>query len=104
MITMALATLIILPDEMLKIGLRLAGYKQRRMDRAKKETNIEHFKAQHKLSPAAVAAIWEDLKLTEVPEACVDVKDWKIKFFLIALHHLKRYPREAKFDAFLRWS
>jgi hypothetical protein len=57
---------IISPDEMLKIGLRLAGYKQHRMNRAKnKETNIERFKAQlYGLSPAFVAAIW-DIQLTE---------------------------------------
>jgi len=100
-------TSIISPDEMLKIGLRLAGYKRRRMRRAKKETNIERFKAQYGSSPAVVAAIWEDLQLTETPEARVDVKDRKIKYFLIALHHLKRYPTEyegeAKFDVSLMW-
>ena len=52
-------TLIISPDEMMKIGLRLAGYKRRRMNRAKKETNIERFKAQYGSSPAVVAEIWE---------------------------------------------
>jgi hypothetical protein len=89
-------TSIILPDKMLKIGLRLAGYKQRWKNRVKKEANIEHFKAQYGSSPAVVAAIWEDLQLTEIPEAHVHVnKDQKIKyFFLIALHHLKRYPTE----------
>jgi hypothetical protein len=52
-------TLIILPDEMLKIGLRLTGYKKRRLRNIiKKETNIEHFKAQFGSSLAVVAAIW----------------------------------------------
>jgi hypothetical protein len=100
-------TSIISPDEMMKIGLKLAGYKQRLVDRAKKETNIERFKAQYRSSPAVVAAIWEDLQLTEIPEAHVHDKDRKIKFFLISLHHLKRYPtkyeREAKFDVSLMW-
>jgi hypothetical protein len=77
-------------------------------EQSQEETNIVHFKAQYGLSPAAVvAAIWEDLQLTEIPKAHVHVKDWKIKYFLIALHHLKRYPtnykREAKFDLFLMW-
>jgi hypothetical protein len=49
------------PDEMMKIGLRLEGYKRRRMNRAKKETNIERFKAQYGSFPALVAATWEDL-------------------------------------------
>ena len=100
-------TSIILPDEMMNIGLKLAGYKQRRMDRSKKETNIERFKAQYKSSPAVVAAIWEDLQLPEISKAHVHDKDWKLKFFLIALHHLKHYPtkykREAKFDVSLMW-
>jgi hypothetical protein len=45
-------TSIISPDEMLEIGLGLAGYKQRRINRAKKKTNIERFKAQYGSSPA----------------------------------------------------
>jgi hypothetical protein len=101
-------TSIVLPDEMLKIGLRLAGYKQLQMDRAKKDTTIEWFKTQYGSTPAVVAAIWEDLQLTETPEAQhVHVKDRKIKYFLIALHLLKQYPtkyeREAKFDVSLMW-
>ncbi len=86
-------TLIISPDEMLKSGLRLAGYKQCWINRAKKETNIEHRKPQYGLSPAVVAAaIWEALQLTEITKAHVHVKYLKIEYFMIALHHLKRYP------------
>jgi hypothetical protein len=100
-------TSIISPDEMMKTGLRLAGYKRRRMNKAKKETNIERFKAQYGSSPVVVAAIWEDLQLTDISEAFVHEQDQKIKFFLITLHHLKRYPteyeREAKFDVSLMW-
>jgi hypothetical protein len=95
------------PDEMLTKGLRLAGYKRRRRNRVKKETNIERFKAIFGSSPAVVAAIWEDLQLTEIPEAHVHENDRNIKYFLIALHHLKRYPteyeREAMFDVSLMW-
>jgi hypothetical protein len=53
-------TSIIAPDKMMKIGLKLAGYNQCWVDRAKKETSIEHFKAPYGLSPAVVAALWED--------------------------------------------
>jgi hypothetical protein len=71
-------------------------------EQSQEGTNIEHFKAQYGLSPAVVDAIWEDLQLTEIPGVCVHVNDWKIKYFLIALYHLKHYPtkleQEAKFD------
>jgi hypothetical protein len=100
-------TSIITSNEMLKVGLEFGGYKSRRINRAKKATNIERFKALFGASPRVVALIWEDLQTTQVDAAHVVPKDRKVKFYLMALHHLKRYPteyeREAKFDMNIGW-
>ncbi len=101
-------TSIITSNEMLKVGLKTGGYTSRRLNRAKKATNIERFKSLYGSSPRVVALIWEDLQTTQVDNAHVVPKDRKVKFFLMALHHLKRYPteyeRERLFDMNIGWS
>jgi hypothetical protein len=100
-------TSVITPDEMLKIGLKLAGYKRRRIRRAKKKTNIDRFKGHFGSYPLVCVIIWEDLQSTEVDEARVPIEDRKIKYFLMSMHHLKRYPteleREGMFDISAMW-
>jgi hypothetical protein len=100
-------TSIITSDEMLQFGLKIGGYKSLRINRAKKATNIERFKSLYGSSPCVVALIWEDLQTTQVDAAHVLPGDRKVKFFLMALHHLKRYPteyeQEAKFDINIGW-
>ena len=100
--------LIYTPDEIMKIGLRFAGYKKRRIRRAKEKTNIERFRGHFGSDPHIYAAIWEDLQTTNVEEARVGPQDFvrdaikNVRYFLMAMHHLKRYPteleREAMFD------
>jgi hypothetical protein len=100
-------TSIITSNEMLKVGLKIGGYKNGRINRAKKATNINRFKSLYGSTPRVVALIWEDLQTTQVDAAHVLPKDRKVKFFLMALHHLKRYPteyeQEAKFDINIGW-
>ena len=100
-------TSIITSNEMLKVGLKIGGYKNRRINRAKKATNIARFKSLYSSTPRVVASIWEDLQSTQVEGAHIRPGDRKVKFFLMALHHLKRYPteyeREAKFDVNIGW-
>jgi hypothetical protein len=54
--------------------------------------NISRFKSHFGSNPDVYACIWEDLQLTENPEAQVDAKDMDIDAFLIGIHFLKRYP------------
>jgi hypothetical protein len=95
-------------DEILRFGLQLVGYTRRRIRRAKKDTNVDRFLRGHFESNLIIyAAIWEDLQMTKVEEAQVPPKDLNILFFLMAMHHLKRYPaevdREALFDISQKW-
>jgi hypothetical protein len=101
------ATSILTGDEFLKLGLKIVGYKGRRIRRCKKKTNVERFVEHYGSIPTICAIIWEDLQTTEVEEARVPVEDLNVHFFLMAMHALKRYPtegeREAIFDISKKW-
>ncbi len=89
-------TSILTVDDMIITGLSLGGYTKQRIERAKGSTNIERYKSLYGSSPHVCAMIWEDLQTTSLPNAHVLRRDRKVKWFLIALHHLKRYPTEIK--------
>jgi hypothetical protein len=98
---------ILTADEFLKIGLQLVGYKKRRIRRAKKRLNAERFLGHYGSIPCICAMIWEDLQTTEVEEAPIPAEHLKVEYFLMAMHHLKRYPteveREGMFDISSKW-
>jgi hypothetical protein len=100
-------TSILTPSELLKIGLNLVGFTRRRIRRAKTTTNMKRFKSFFGSSPAVIAMIWEDLQKTRINEARVPPQDRKIKYILMAMHHLKCYPteieREGMFDISAMW-
>jgi hypothetical protein len=89
-------TSILTADEFLKIGLQLVGYKKRRIRRAKKRSNVERFLGHYGSIPCIYAMIWEVLQTTEVKEARVPAEHLKVEYFLMAMHHLKRYPTEVE--------
>jgi len=84
------------PDEILNKGLRLVNYSPRRIRRAKRKRNIERFKGHFGSEPVVLAQIWEDLQRTDVAEARLPPGDAKLDRFLMAMHHLKRYPTELE--------
>jgi hypothetical protein len=91
-------TSILTPKEITKIGLKLVGFKRQQSQRARRKTNVERFKGFFRASPAVYAEIWEDLQKTNVKEAQVPPQDRKVKHFLMAMHHLKRYPTELELE------
>lgn len=95
-------------DELLYLGLRLIRYKCRRINRARKATNIKRFRKNFGGVPDAVNALWEDLQTTDDPEAFLEEKDRDIKKLLMALYQIKKYPteedRERIFDLSHSWS
>ena len=98
---------IISPTEMLKIGLDLVGFTERRIEQAYIVTNGDRFVSFFGASAAVCAQIWEDLQVTGIEEAFILPNDGDVKYFLMALHHLKKYPteveREALFDVSAMW-
>jgi hypothetical protein len=86
-------------NEILLIGLRLVGFTECRINRAKMATNIERFKAYYGSNPTVCAFSWQDLQETELKTAWVPPSKRNLKHFLMVLHHLKRYPTEIEGEA-----
>jgi hypothetical protein len=94
--------------DILKIGRWLVGCKEQRIWHANKTTNSEQLWRLFGSDQHVYATIWEDFQMTDVEKAQVCPADlvhdeMKImRYFLTAMHHLKRYPtaleREAMFD------
>jgi hypothetical protein len=83
-------------NEIMKQGLLLVNYTRKRIRRAKMKRNIERFKGHFGSKPSVIAKIWEDLQTTQVAEARVLAEDLHMNLFLMAMHHLKRYPTELE--------
>lgn len=90
------SVMVLTADEIMKHGLKLVKYTRRRIKRAKTIRNIERFKGHFGSQPVVVAQIWEDLQTTQVVEARVPPVDLHLDHFLMAMHHLKRYPTELE--------
>jgi hypothetical protein len=80
----------------MKQGLLLVNYICQRIKRAKMKRNIERFKGHFGSKPSVIPHIWEDLQTIELAEAQVLPEDLHMNLFLMALHHLKRYPTELE--------
>jgi hypothetical protein len=86
-------------DELLKLGLRMVRYRSKRIRRAKRETNQNRFRKHFGSSALVCALIWEDLQTTTVQDARVPPDSRRIEYFLMAMHHLKLYPKEYEREA-----
>jgi hypothetical protein len=86
-------------DELLKLGLRMVRYRSKRIRRAKRETNLNRFRKHFGSSPLVCALIWEDLQTTKVRDAWVPPDSRRIEYLLMAMHHLKLYPKEYEREA-----
>ena len=84
------------PSELRLRGLLLVNYTRQRIKRAKTKRNNERFAGHYGASPAIVAKIWEDLQTTAIEGARVHPNDLDIDDFLMAMHHLKRYPTDLE--------
>ena len=95
-------------EEMLSFGLELAGYKEPRVDRARAETNEERFAANFGVATATACTIYEDMQLTTIEASRIDGTPLELKYFLMALYYLRKYPTEsdleAKFDYSKYWA
>jgi len=96
------ALVVLTVEEILRKGLLLVNYSRKRIRKAKKKRNLERFRGHYGSDPIVIAQIWEDLQRTLIPEAHLPPDDAKLDRFLMAMHHLKRYPtdleREPIFD------
>jgi hypothetical protein len=94
---------IVMPDEFLLTGLSVF-YSGNQLGRSSKATNIDRFKKLFGVKPFVCSTIWEDLQTHSNPgldnrgTPLLPVVGRKLnpKHFLMALHHLKRYPTEME--------
>lgn len=94
--------------EILLLGLKQVNFTDERVNRVQgnpstSKTNIDRFKGHFGCNHVVVAALWEDLQVTDLPQAKWKVKDAdNIMHLFEALHFLKSYKtelnRESTFD------
>ena len=80
------------PEEMMKTALRYRGYTERRLKRAKGKTNIFRFKHHFGISPVTAVWVYTDLQTTNIPEAKIQGGELDLKYFLMGLHYIRKYP------------
>lgn len=83
-------------DEIMRIGLDLAGFSLRRQSRVMRKTNVERFKSFYGAEARVYAQIWEDLQTTNIPAANIGSVKPDIESFLMAVNFLKEYPTEKQ--------
>lgn len=86
-------------DEILYKGLKLVHFTSKQIKKAKRKRNYVRFKGHFGSHPDVIAVLWEDLQTTAINEARLDSKNRNIEHFLMAMHHLKRYPRGLEREA-----
>ena len=89
------------PNEMMKVGLKLAGYSAHQLRRTKnRKTNVRRFKSHYGPDSLVAAFVWEDLQRARGEEYYIPPKNNRIiKYYLMAMHFLKRYPTKLKQEA-----
>ena len=88
--------------EMLRHGLELVGFEQKRRTKVKHLTNIYRFKSHFGSTPFVCAQIWEDLLFTNIPDAFIGNDKPCVDSFLLALHFLQCYPTEVERSATIK--
>jgi hypothetical protein len=98
---------VILPGNVMYRGLKLVGYRRSRIKRATDAENTRRFRAHFGINPATACTIYEDLQNSEIEEVRMEGSDAAVKFLLIALNFLRKYPHEddleARFDYSSGW-
>ena len=87
------------PEQVLRIGLKLAGASKQQQERRLQKTNIKDFKAIYGTEPVVCAKIWDDLQTTNIAEAKIDATLYdgaNLKNFLRSCHFLMRYKTETE--------
>ena len=92
----ALVTHIVTVQQILLVGLELF-YKPDRIARVENlSTNIDRFNTKFGIQPVTACMLYEDLQKTNVDDARINQPDdTTLKFFLLSLHYLRKYPTSS---------
>ena len=89
-------TVVVTAQKMLQKGLGLVHYSEQRVGRAGLATNLRRFKDHYGCKPSIAALIFEDLQVTDIPEARLDVKKISLFYYLQSLNFLYVYDAEHR--------
>lgn len=97
-----LVTHIVTVQQILQAGLALF-YSPARVARVKNNsTNLDRFNTKFGVQPVTACMIYEDLQKTNIDDARIDSpNDISLKFFLISLYYLQKYPTEDVMESTL---
>ena len=87
---------ILTEDEMLLAGMKALKWTDDELSRGSKETNNNRFRGHYGADPHVIAALWVDLQTTSIIKARLDPAKRDINGLFVALHFLKRYPKEIE--------
>jgi hypothetical protein len=82
--------------EFLEIGLKVFFTEERIKTFRSYKSQVDNFKEYFGCTPLIAAKLWEDLQRTSIPEAKLDPDHLEPKHFLMALHHLQKYPTDKE--------
>lgn len=90
----------------MKYGLQLLGFNDYRQKRVKRRTNLKRFKALYGSHPDVYQEMLIDLQTISDTKYQFVIKDvWKgLKYFLITIHFLAKYPEETDAAGQFKWS
>lgn len=87
-------------NEVMLEGLALVNFTEARINRVKKAaTNKQRFKDHFGCLPVVCTQLFHDLQTTDDPSARLDDNKINIKYLLMTLHWLYRYPTEPEMEA-----
>jgi len=93
-----MGVLVYTPDEVMQVGLKIAGMSTERQKRLRRKTLLCDFKACYGASPVVLAAIWVDLQITPSEKDRINLrkKAVNLKNFLWSYEFLFQYKTEAQ--------
>jgi hypothetical protein len=92
--------LILTAEDILRKGLELGGFDRDRQKNVRRAQNLERFKSLYGSNPVVYAAIFEDLQMTQLPDARVDPQTLCVESFLMAFHFINVTPPKINSLAF----
>ena len=85
---------VVTPERIQYLGLKLVGYKSKRLKKSTSKVNYSRFKAFFGLSPVSAAEIYHDMQTTDIEDAKVEGSRIDLRNLFIGLHYLWKYPTE----------
>lgn len=103
-----MSLVVLTPDDVLRRGLILVGFDERRQQRVKKKKNLSRFRQHYASDPVVYAVLLHRLQTTMNKEAKVEFDkvgiDKTINYFFMAIHLIARYPRAEEAEGIFKIS